>query len=379
MTSRSKTATKAATTPPANKPKTVATKKAARRAAARPEPLPKEPRDEHEQPVERNDDFSITDIFTAFEREADTGRSSERLVELDHVGGDHPGDPGDLSVAELFGAADWLTDPVGSVGEWSDARPDSPVADQDRDRRSLDSDQEPLIAALRHGAHQGRRLDTKLRRLNPRVIQDLLEDFFAEDETRLCMAYATRLVVSDALLEKDAWSFEWLFGIDGLSREDLPVRSKLLELFDAREITLQTRVQYQMWLDGVVYSMRFPTPPMPRRHLMKINGVLAEHDLIGWVTEAVELAEVIWRNPGITDEALWAEFSDRGIRCDPDDITAYTLILELLSDSYMISSNTKNSGWYMTAVNPRRLAAETRLSRPGSTGASVNRSWSQWW
>lgn len=378
MKSRQKTATKAAKRP-AKAPEAVPEKKVRGPRKPRAETSPKEPSDVNEHKGKHSDDFSVTDILTAFERDADAGRSSERVVELDHVGSDHPGDPADLSVAELFGAADWLTDSVGTVGEWTDARPDSSVDHQERDRRALDSDQEPLLAALRHGAHQGRRLDTKLRRLNPRVIQDLLEDFFAEDETRLCMAYATRLVVSDALLEKDAWSFEWLFGVDGLSREDLPTRGKLLELFDAREITLQTRVQYQMWLDGVVYSMRFPTPPMPRRHLMKINGILAEHDLIGWLSEAVELAEVIWRNPGITDEALWAELADRGIRCQPEDITAYTLILELFSDSHLISLNTKNAGWYMTAVNPRRLAAETRLSRPGSTGSSVHRSWSQWW
>lgn len=378
MKSRQKTATKAAKRP-ANAPESVPEKKVRGPRKPRAETSPKEPNDVNEHKGQHSDDFSITDILTAFERDADAGRSSERVVELDHVGSDHPGDPADLSVAELFGAADWLTDSVGTVGEWTDARPDSPVDHQERDRRALDSDQEPLLAALRHGAHQGRRLDTKLRRLNPRVIQDLLEDFFAEDETRLCMAYATRLVVSDALLEKDAWSFEWLFGVDGLSREDLPTRGKLLELFDAREITLQTRVQYQMWLDGVVYSMRFPTPPMPRRHLMKINGILAEHDLIGWLSEAVELAEVIWRNPGITGDALWAELAERGIRCQPEDITAYTLILELFSDSHMISLNTKNAGWYMTGVNPRRLAAETRLSRPGSTGSSVHRSWSQWW
>lgn len=214
--------------------------------------------------------------------------------------------------------------------------------------------------------------------MNPRVIQDLLEDFFAEDETRLCMAYAARLVVSDALLESDDWSYEWLFGVDGLSRDDLPQRSKLLDLFDAREITLQTRVQYQMWLDGVVYSMKFPTPPMPRRHLMKINGILAEYELVGWVSEAVELAEIIWRNPGITDDKIWALFADRQLNSTPEAISTYALMLELFADAYLISRNNKNQGWYMTVINPRRLAAETRLSRPGFTGASINRGWSAW-
>lgn len=378
MKSRQKTATKAAKRP-VKVPNDEPVKKVRGTSKPRPKASPKDPEDVNDHAAEGSDDFTITDILSAFERDADAGRSPERMVELDHVGSDPTGDPPDLSVAELFGAADWLTDSVGTVGEWADARPNDPVDFQERNRRTLDSDQEPLIAALRHGAHQGRRLDTKLRRLNPRIIQDLLEDFFAEDETRLCMAYAARLVVSDALLEKDAWSFEWIFGVDGISREDLPPRSKLLELFDARDITLQTRVQYQMWLDGVVYSMRFPTQSMPRRHLMKINGILAEHELIGWVAEAVELAEVIWRNPGITEEALWTELADRGIRCQPEDITAYTLILELLSDSHLLSLNAKNAGWYMTGVNPRRLAAETRLIRPGSTGSSVHRSWSQWW
>lgn len=326
-------------------------------------------------------DIGIGDLFDAFERSIDgfgVGPDSG-MDDADPLGGGDPGDSGDLAVEDVLGAASWLLDPVDHGGGIVDDGEVVSVPLQDHLHRSLDLGAQSTLPALRYGAAESRRRDARLRRLNPPEVQELLADYFAEDDTRLALAYSMRRVVMDALHEKDAWSLEWIFGNDGLEREDLPARSITLELFEARDLVFQTRVQYQMWLEGWSCEMRFPTPGLHRRFVMKLNGILHEYDLSSHVMQASTIMEQIWRNPGVSDARLWELCINRGLFTNEHDLEVQALVLQLLAEDYLISRHDRTHGWYFTGTNPVRMLQDLRLSRPGLNGASVNRAWSQWW
>lgn len=285
----------------------------------------------------------------------------------------------DFSASDAFGAAAWLADPVADGRGWTNDRADDPLGDEDSGVGPLGGDSESVVSALRYAATESGRQDRRFRRVSRAKIDEQLLDFFPEDSDEYFVALAVRDTITAALLDRDAWSYEWIFGVDGIAASDLPARSAVLALFEARDLVFQTRVQYQMWLNGLVYEMRFPVPSLQRRFMMRLNGILSETGFVGRFPQATTLLETVWRNPGADEARLW----ELSLAAEPEDNTydsdVHSLFLSFFSEDYLISRNLVTGGWHFTGTNPRRMAEDTRLARPGLSGASIHRGWSQWW
>jgi hypothetical protein len=313
---------------------------------------------------------------------ADTG--NVRAVNDDgYVIGDdgNPIDPDDLdhrSVEELCGSADWLLGEMADGGGTDDDWEVSALSIQELLGRSRDLDQELVVSTIHHyTSSEHRDTERRLRRVNPQKAASAIEEIFNEDgdEDLLPVAYVVRDTIMKALTENNAFAMEWIFGAVPVETTELPTRADTLALFQAREITFWTRVQYQMWINDIRYEMKFLVAPLPRRLQFLISAALENRPLL--YVAAMDVCELIWKYPGIEQPELVKRL------CKDDSLTEEDIpfILEVLEDDYVISRKTWNEQphWYFTGINPQRRLKDARTVNPQMRMFNQTRSWSQWW
>lgn len=199
--------------------------------------------------------------------------------------------PSDTTPEDAVRGLDWLFGPLDSGGGGSVDWADDPLEFEADSDEPLDSAAQLANAALSYGASQDGGRYNRFRRLKEDKTVLTIEEFFGGDDDAVFLATVTREIVQSALLDGDDWGFEWIFGASQLQTAERPSRRDILEFFGAREIVLQTRMQYQMLREHRKYSMRFICPGLDRMFLWKLTGLLAKQGQLIAIDHAVTIME----------------------------------------------------------------------------------------
>lgn len=321
------------------------------------------------------------------------------VVDLGVVGAGS--DIGSVSIEDAVGALDWLFDPLDSGGGGVADFTDDSLDGEGGVVESLGSATQLDHSALSYGASETGGRHERLRRVKPidaslpasikkarhklETHKSILtaEEYFGGDDDAVFLAVTVREIVLGALLDNDLWCYEWIFGAAQVETDERPPRQKVLEFFDARDVVLQTRVQFQMLRDGHSVNMAFPCKSLDRSFLWQLTGLLAEHKDIFALEHALTIMELMWGNPGISESRLWSLY-ENAITARPGqavfkvDEASFSSSLVFLEMGYMCSRNAKTNGWYLTGKNPARHAEDLRKDLKRFNMASMNRGWSSW-
>jgi hypothetical protein len=304
----------------------------------------------------------------------------ERVDDLrDHSGSHHP----DTALAGVVGAYDWLFDPMADFPGGGDELHDGPVGHQEDHFSALDPSSELALAALSYAtstAVAGKRKSVRRKRLAG-ADAPWHEFFLLEEELFACEIAFDQV---QAAITGDPWAMRWLMASDAPSRPGVPPRPLVLEIFEARDYVLQTRVAYEMWRHGQTALQatdpagRFAITPLSRRFLFEITAVMSEHNVFDDPGHYVQVADLARANPGITEGGLRALFEEEA-GLEPG-LNAAAVVGRALSymDLEHLLSQSAAGGWYFTGRNPIRKREELIEDRKTFGYGSINRSWSQW-
>ena len=319
---------------------------------------------------------------------AETNKDTDANVDVGLP--DFGGMPSDRAIAQSIDGLGWLFSTLDDGGGGDADWPDDDLADSGNSGEPLDSSEKLDRAALSYGAAEDRRPGGRLRRLDQRPHKHLektilsVEEHFQGDEDAVFLAVVIRDLVHDALIDKDPWAFEWLFGANYVKTPAIPPRDVALRFFEAREVVLQTRVQYQMLRENIEFNMEFPTKGVDRIFLWQVTGLLRERGQIVSIDHTLTIMEQLWRNPGVLEAQLWELYS-KHIVARPSSIVLkperanFDMAMVFLDLAHIFSQNEQSKGWYFTGKNPAKAIEEKRRDLKRFNVETMNRGWSSWW
>lgn len=289
----------------------------------------------------------------------------------------------DTSLAGVVGAYDWLVDPMADLPGGGYELHDGPVAAKEDHLSALGPPSELALAALSYAtstAVPGKRKRVKRKRITGNDAS--WHDFFLQEEELFACEIAFEQV--QAVLAGDPWAMRWLMASHAPSRFGVPPRPLVLEVFEARDYVLQTRVAYEMWRYGLSSLQaddptgRYAITPLSRRFLFEITALMSSHNVFDDPAHYVQVADLIRANPGVSERSLLSLFEDAaepGSGLNLADVVGRALTY---MDLEHLLSESPSGGWYFTGRNPIRKREELIEDRKIFGYGSINRGWSQW-